>query len=220
VAALTKLSNELIRMSSPGAEALTRQDFAVALGLAVDLATLRGSGSENQPLGIANTPGINTVILGDNGGLPNFDTFTDMEYEVSVKNALRGNLGFVFHPAIRRLLKKLKIAQFSTDAGGEYVIAPFSDAQLEAYLGYKFGMTTQTPVNLKKGEATNCTEIFFGNWAEVLIGQWLGFEILASNVAGTAFASDQTWVRIISQVDIALRHAASMCLCSDAKIAA
>ena len=220
VAALTKLSNELIRMSSPGAEALTRQDFAVALGLAVDLATLRGSGSENQPLGIANTPGINTVILGANGGLPNFDTFTDMEYEVSVKNALRGNLGFVFHPAIRRLLKKLKIAQFSTDAGGEYVIAPFSDAQLEAYLGYKFGMTTQTPVNLKKGEAANCTEIFFGNWAEVLIGQWLGFEILASNVAGTAFASDQTWVRIISQVDIALRHAASMCLCSDAKIAA
>ena len=137
-----------------------------------------------------------------------------------MNNALRGNLGFVFHPAIRRLLKKLKIAQFSNDAGGEYVIAPFSDAQLEAYLGYKFGMTTQTPVNLKKGEATNCTEIFFGNWAEVLIGQWLGFEILASNVAGTAFASDQTWVRIISQVDIALRHAQSMCLCSDAKIAA
>ena len=160
VAALTKLSNELMRMSNPGAEAMMRQDFAVALGLAVDLATLRGSGSENQPLGIANTPDINTVILGDNGGLPNFDTFTDMEYEVSVNNALRGNLGFVFHPAIRRLLKKLKIDQFSSDTSGEYVIAPFSDAQLEAYLGYKFGMTTQTPVNLKKGDATNCTELY------------------------------------------------------------
>ena len=220
VAALTKLSNELVRMSNPGAEAMVRQDFAIALGLAIDLATLRGSGSENQPLGIANTPNINTVILGDNGGLPDFDTFTDMEYEVSVNNALRGNLGFVFHPAIRRLLKKLKIKQFTGDTSGEYVIAPFSDAQLESYLGYKFGMTTQIPINLTKGSATKCTELYFGNWAEVLIGQWLGFEILASNEAGTAFASDQTWVRIISQVDIALRHAASMCLCSDAKIAA
>ena len=64
VAALTKISNELIRMSNPGAEAMVRQDFAIALGLAVDLAILRGSGSENQPLGIANTPGINTVTLG------------------------------------------------------------------------------------------------------------------------------------------------------------
>ncbi len=53
-----------------------RQDFAIALGLAVDLATLRGSGSENQPLGIANTPGINSVILGDNGATPDFDTFS------------------------------------------------------------------------------------------------------------------------------------------------
>jgi HK97 family phage major capsid protein len=219
VAALTKLSNELIRLSNPGAEALVRQDFAVALGLAVDVATLRGSGSENQPQGIANTPGINKVTLGDNGGLPDFDTFTDMEYEVSVDNALRGQLGFVFHPAVRRLLKKLKIAQFNGDTSGEYVIAPFSDAQLEAYLGYKFGMSTQIPTDLTKGEATNCTELYFGNWAEVLIGQWLGFEILASNVAGTAFAADQTWARIISQVDIALRHAESMCLCRDAKIA-
>ena len=159
------------------------------------------------------------MILGDNGATPDFDTFADMEYELSVDNALRGNLGIVFHPAIRRLLKKLKVKQYANDPAGEYVIAPFSDAQLEAYLGYKFGMTTQIPTNLPKGQATNCTELYFGNWAEVLIGQWLGFEILASNVAGSAFAADQTWVRIISQVDIALRHAASMCLCSDAKIA-
>ena len=131
------------------------------------------------------------MILGDNGGLPDFDTFTDMEYEVSVNNALRGNLGFVFHPAIRRLLKKLKIKQFTGDTSGEYVIAPFSDAQLESYLGYKFGMTTQIPINLTKGSATKCTELYFGNWAEVLIGQWLGFEILASNEAFHRPSRDQ-----------------------------
>jgi len=219
VSALVQLSNRLIRMSNPSAEQMVRQDVAIALGLAIDLAALRGTGTDNQPLGIANTPGINNVILGDNGGLTDFDTFTDMEYELSVDNALRGKLGFVFHPAIRRRLKKLKIAQFSGDLSGEYILAPFSDAQLEAYLGYRFGMTTQVPVNLVKGTANNCTELYFANWAELLIGQWAGFQILASDQAGTAFASNQTWIRIIADVDIGLRHAESFCLCSDAKIA-
>jgi len=40
-------------------------------------------------------------------------------------------------------------------------------------------------------------------------------EILASQEAGTAFATDQTWVRIISEIDIAVRHPESFCLCSD-----
>ncbi|RJR45476.1 MAG: phage major capsid protein [Deltaproteobacteria bacterium] len=208
-----------MRMSNPSAEQMVRQDVAIALGLAIDMAALRGTGTDDQPLGIANTPGINNVILGDNGGLADFDTFTDMEYELSVDNALRGKLGFVFHPAIRRRLKKLKIAQFSGDLSGEYILAPFSDAQLEAYLGYRFGMTTQVPVNLVKGTATNCTELFFANWAELLIGQWAGFQILASDQAGTAFAANQTWIRIIADVDIGLRHTESFCLCSDAKIA-
>jgi HK97 family phage major capsid protein len=219
VTALVQLSNRLIRMSNPSAEQMVRQDVAIALGLAIDMAALRGTGTDDQPLGIANTPGINNVILGPNGGLADFDTFTDMEYELSVDNALRGKLGFVFHPAIRRRLKKLKIAQFSGDLSGEYILAPFSDAQLEAYLGYRFGMTTQIPVNLVKGTSTNCTELFFANWAELLIGQWAGFQILASDQAGTAFAANQTWIRIIADVDIGLRHTESFCLCSDAKIA-
>ena len=55
------------------------------------------------------------------GPLPDFDNpWPDMEYELSVDNALRGNLGFVFHPAIRRLLKKLRNPYFSGDTGGEY----------------------------------------------------------------------------------------------------
>ncbi len=142
-----------------------------------------------------------------------------MEYELSVDNALRGNLGIVFHPAIRRCSESRKVKQYANDPAGEYVIAPFSDPSWRPYLGYKFGMTTLIPTDLKKGNATNCTELYFGNWAEVLIGQWLGFEILASMWRGPRSRADQTWVRIISQVDIALRHAASMCLCSDAKIA-
>jgi HK97 family phage major capsid protein len=222
VMALTYINNELIRRSNPGAEALVRQDFATRLGLAIDLACLRGSGSENQPLGIAQTSGINTVTLGTgNGAVPNWQApWVDMEYELSVDNALLGRLGFVFHPAIKRALKKLRNPYYSGDTGGEYPLLPVTDEIIAGAIGYPFAQTTQLPINLTTGESTNCTEIFFGNWAELLIGQWMGFEILASNVAGTSFTTDQTWVRIISEVDTALRHAESMCLCNSARIAA
>jgi HK97 family phage major capsid protein len=218
---MVQISNELVRMASPDAEAMVRQDLAMGAALAVDTAGLRGIGSENQPLGVANTPGINTVTLGSaDGAVPDFvNPWPDMEYELSIDKALRGKLGFIFHPAIKRVLKKLRNPYFSGDTGGEYPLLPLTDAQLAAVIGYPFAATTELPINLTKGQATNCTEIFFGNWAEMLIGQWLGFEILGSNVAGTSFAFDQTWVRIITQVDIALRHAESFCLCNSAKIA-
>jgi HK97 family phage major capsid protein len=229
VMALTYVNNELIRRANPGAEAIIRQDFAKQLGLAIDLAALRGSGSENQPLGIANTSGINTVTWGTGGNgatLGNsLDLFWKMEHELALDNALSGSLGFLFHPAIRLAMKLTKIPQFSTDDGGWPLIPAIiaaglvGDRSLAEAIGYPFATTTQLPINLVVGNKSNCTEVFFGNWQELLIGQWAGFEILASNVAGTAFATDQTWVRIIAEVDFALRHPESFCLCNDLAIA-
>jgi HK97 family phage major capsid protein len=227
-AALVQLSNSLIAMSLPSAEAVVREDIARELALAVDLAALRGGGTENQPLGIANTPGLNTVTWGSGGnGAPlgnSIDLFEDMIYAVEVDNALRGSLGFVFHPAVKRALRKAKVPQFSEDDGG-YPLIPAviwasmrGDTALVEALQYPFRTTTQIPINLVAGNQDDCTEVYFGNWAEVLIGQWAGLTILASNVAGTAFATDQTWIRIILNVDIALRHAESMCLCNDLAI--
>lgn len=222
VMALTYINNELIRRANPGAEILVRQDFAQQLSLAIDYAAIRGSGSENQPLGIVNTTGINTVTLGTgNGAVPDFtDPFVDMEGELEDNNALQGSLGFLFSPKIRRVLKKQRNPYFSGDTGGEYPFLPLTDKLIAEIIGYSFETSTQLPVNLVTGESSNCTEILFGNWAELLMGQWAGFEIMASNVAGTAFATDQTWVRIIAEVDFALRHPESFCLCNSTKIAA
>jgi HK97 family phage major capsid protein len=177
---------------------------------------------------VANTPGINTVTLGTGAGavLSNLDLFEDMSYELAVDNALKGKLGYVFHPAIKRLLRKLKIANFSGDTEGEPLLPAViwasmtgDNAILQA-IGYPFRMTTQIPVDLVTGGSNNCTEVYFGNWEDLLIGMWGGMTILASNVAGTAFATDQTWIRVIINVDVAVRHEESFCLCNTARIAA
>lgn len=227
-AALVQLSNSLLNQSNPSAEAVIRQDLAQGMGLAVDLAALRGPGAENQPLGIANIPGINNVTWGTGGNgavLGNsLDLFEDMAYELAVDNALRGRLGFIFHHAVRRALRKAKVPQFSNDAGG-YPLIPAvimasmaGDNALAEAIGYPFRVTSQLPVNLVVGDKSNCTEVYFGNWEDLLIGMWGGMTILASNVAGTAFATDQTWIRIILNVDVAVRHEASFCLCNDLAI--
>jgi HK97 family phage major capsid protein len=225
VAALVKLSNELLSLSLPQAEAVVRQDLVQQLSLAVDLAALRGSGANGQPTGVANTSGINTVALGTNGSyLSSLDLFFDMIAKLEEDNALRGKLAFVAHPKVKAALRKLKTPQFSEDTGGAYTLPPLvtallaTDQSLEQAVGYPILASTQLPTNLTKGTSTNCTELFFGNWQDLLIAQWGGLSILASPHAGDAFAKDQTWMRVTMSVDIAVRHPESFSLCNDLRV--
>jgi len=214
VAAMVKMSNQFIRMAQPSGEALVRRDIASGIALEIDRVCLRGSGSASQPKGIANTDSINTYAL--SGAVPTFDTLINMEYEVELDKALNGKLGFIFHPAIKRTLIKSKVAQYSGDTAGAYIIAPTSDAELANWVGYPFKTTTQVPINLTTGGGTNLTEIYFGNWEELIIGQWAGMQLMASKETSDAFQKDQTWIRIIQEVDVAVRHPESFCLCNDA----
>ena len=223
VAALVKLSNRLLKLSNPSAEAMIRRDIAMCIALAIDYAALRGSGGASQPLGIANTPGILTLPLAADGGDFYFEQASDMEGKLEDANALKGTLGYVMHGKVKRRMKKLRIPQYFNsqlnlpDPGGEYVMLPMSDVKLRDALGYDLKTTTQLPTNLAKGQGTNLSEVYFANWTEMLVGQWGGLEILASAETSDAFAKNQTWVRVIQEVDVGLRHSESFCLCPDAK---
>ena len=217
VGVLVKLSNTLIKLSNPSAEALVRRDIARSLALMIDYSALRGLGTANQPKGINLTTDINTVAIGVNGGALTYDHLIDMEYELAVDNALRGRLGYIFHPAIRRNLLKRKIAQYSGQTDGQYIASPTTEANFQSWLGYPYKMTTQIPINLvKSGSGTVLTEVYFGNWEELIIGQWGGMEMMASQETSDSFEKDQTWVRVLQELDIAVRHPQSFCLINDA----
>lgn len=218
--ALVKLSARLLRISSPGAEGIVRADMARVLAEAVDLAALRGSGSSSQPLGVGQTSGIGTEAIGANGGRCTLEYADKMRQNLAVANALKGKLGYVSHPTVFGGMRRERIANFSGQAAGGYVFAGFSDSALKDKLGYPFFETTQLPTNLTKGTGTTLSEVYFGNWSELIIGMWGGLELLASNVAadGTtgAFVRNQVWIRAIMEVDTAVRNAASFCLINDA----
>lgn len=218
--ALVKLSNRVLRLSSPGIEGIVRDDLARVMALALDLAALRGTGSSGQPLGIANTSNINEIEIAADGGDFTFFHADRMRQALAEDNAERGRLAFISHPSVWGKMRRERIAQFSGQTEGQYVILPLSDDNMRAQLGFPFFQTTQIPTNLTKATGTNLSEVYFGNWQELLVGMWTNMEFLASNVAGDAtggaFAQNQTWLRVIMEVDTAVRHPESFCLINDA----
>ena len=221
VACLVKMSNRLLKLSNPSAEAMIRRDIALTLALKIDLAAMFGSGVESEPLGIANTPGISNLAIGDNGGVFNFAHVSQMEGLLEDENALRGNLGFAWHGKVKRQLKRQKYDTYTSQTTNQPYITqlPMSDAKLKDALGYNFATSSQVPTDGVKGTSTGGTlsSVIFANWLELLIAQWGGMEIFASSETSDAFQKNQTWVRIIQEVDMGLRHPESFSICADAE---
>lgn len=211
---MTKMSNRLLRLSNPSAEGIVRRDLALAIARLIDLAALRGSGSSNEPEGIVNVSGINTVTK-----TPATIAYADLQACITAldeDNALRGSLGWVFHPAIREDIANL------LDANNNPLFVPLAQAGnvqtqreggvVSSLLGYPWATTTQLPTNLGGGTET---EVFFCNWDELIIAHWGGLELMASQETSDAFEKNQTWVRIIYETDIGVRHPVSFCVHQD-----
>lgn len=212
--ALVKLSNRLLRMSSPSIEAIVKADVAFAMAQAVDLAAIAGTGSGAQPQGIVNTSGILTFdATSYTKRVQLWEVLASMENKLDEANALRGKLGYAFHPRIKKLLSLARTGAVAEDGFGEFVANPSNPAtkgQLEAYLGYPYQTTTNIAIDA--ATTPDSTYALFGNWAELIIGMWQGITIMASQEASDAFAKNQTWIRIVQEVDVMLRHKESFCM--------
>lgn len=215
-AALVKLSKKSATMTNPNLEAWVRDRMAKKIALRMDLACLRGNGVGVEPLGIVNTSGINTVAIGTNGGRFTFKTAQDVVTELENDNIDIDSAAFVSHPKVLNRMKNERIAQFSADTGGAYVILPMTDQMLRDSLGYPFFKTTQLPTNLTKGSGTNLSEVIFGSWEDIWIGMWGSIELMASEHTSDAFAKNQIWVRAIQESDCVVARPTSFCLVNDA----
>ena len=218
-AGLVKISNRLIRMGSI-AEQVVRANLTRSLGLELDRVCLRGSGAAGEPRGIANTAGIVNVEIDTNGGPFTFEVAADMQIAVDESDAIARNQGYVGHPRAFHSMKTERIAQFSGQTAGAYVILPMSNQQVSDLLGYKFLQTTQIPKNLVKGSGTNLTEVYFGNWADLYLGIWQDITLKASDQtgdpSGSAFTQDQLWILGQMEVDTMVVRPTSFALVNDA----
>lgn len=210
VGAYTDISRKLMKQSSIDAESFVRNDLTKVLAVAIDLAGLHGTGADNQPTGIAATSGIGSVAGGTDGLAPAWSHIVKLETEVAQDNADIGSLAYITNAKVRG---KLKVTP-KTATYGDIMVWGEGPTPLN---GYKALVTNQVSSTLTKGSSTGvgvCSAIFFGNWADLLIGMWGGLDVLVDPYTGSA--SGTVRVTAFQDVDIAVRHPESFAAMLDA----
>lgn len=206
VGSMTTWTRRMMLQSVPGIEDIARRDLASVIGLAIDRAALHGSGSSNQPTGIYAASNVNAIAM---GGVPTFGKTIDMVGAVASDNGLAGNLGWLTTPGMAAKLSQTLIA---AAADADMI---WEGAMGEGSLaGYKAYATNQVRSDLGSGAEHG---MIFGNWAELVIGQWGGAIDLLIDPYTYA---DRGRIRLtaFTDMDIAIRNPSSFCKATGATV--
>lgn len=162
------ISERLLLQSSVAIETILRGHLATQMGATQEAAFFHGSGT-NEANGIAGTSGIGSVAGGTNGLAPTLANLIALETAVDTTNALLGNLSYVSNGQIRGKLKGTpKVA--STDSR----MLLDSDGLVNGYTPYFTNAVSRT---LTKGSSSLASAIFFGNFADYVVGYWGGVSL-------------------------------------------
>ena len=208
------ITRQMLQQSTPDIEMLVRADLIAQLALGIDAAALYGTGSSNQPLGISAQSGIGSVVGGTNGAAITIDNLIDLETALAAANAPDDSLAYLTNAKVVGALKKLK------STTGQYLWTNSPNGQRSAtpgeINGYTVARTNQARSNLTKGTSSVASEVYFGNWSELLVGEWGVLEIVPNPYDSTAYKQGGILLRAMQTLDIGVRHAASFSVMSDA----
>ena len=192
VGAYTEVSRQLMMQSSPAAEGIVTADLAAVCAIAYDQAVISGSGASGQPTGITNTAGIGAVT----GTSLAYAGILEFQTDVANANVMPVAGGYVTTPAVAALL--MARVKFSSTA------SPLWEGNV--WDGNMAGFQAMT--SLQMASAT----MLFGDWSQVLIGEWGTLEIEVNPYAN--FQSAITGIRAIVSMDCGLRYAGAFSLAS------
>lgn len=207
--ALIPMSNDLLRSTNFDNDVIVGQDVTKQMALGVDWGALCGSGGEFQPLGITKNKGVQSIdVTGLDTTYASADgvlTAAFPNYLVAAvlkNNVYADGLGFAFNTSVEQFFKSLR------DNVGGFIFAKEMNEN-GTLVGYPYRTT-----NLLE-TAGGKTQIIFGNWNDLVIGEQGALEIETSREGSwtddagnlvSAFENDQTLIRAINNVDTGLRH--------------
>jgi HK97 family phage major capsid protein len=191
VAAYSEITRKLMVQSSLDVEALVRADLAKALALTIDKAGYYGTGTDAQPLGIANHTGINAVNFA--AVQPTFAELVEMETQVALDNADVASMAYVGNAAFRGHAKTT--LKFPGVNGSATIWEPGNTVN-----GYRAEVTNQIETG----------DVFMGNFSDLLVAMWGGLELLVDPYSNSK--KGRLRVVVFQDVDFALRRTQSFCL--------
>jgi HK97 family phage major capsid protein len=215
VHAIQDITRDLYLQATPEIEGLLRMDMVEIMATQKDFIALHGTGAGNQPTGLVNTAGIGAEVGGTNGAAPTWDNLVNLESLVANNNAAVGSLGYLTNTKVRG---KLKRTQKFASTNGKEIWDPAGagdDSSLFGSLnGYRAGVSNNVRSDLTKGSSTSvCSALIFGNWADLLIGEWGSAEIMVDEV--TQAANRIKRLHIWQTLDIAVRRGQSFSAMTD-----
>jgi HK97 family phage major capsid protein/HK97 family phage prohead protease len=207
VGAYVDFSRKLTLQSSIAVEQMVRNDLIDQLAVAIDLAGLAGAGTGSEPSGILTSTSVGTATAGANGGAPTWQLMVDLETLVANGNADVGRLSYFFNTRTRG---KLKAVTKSTSAVAGFIW----EGGATPVNGYAAQVTNQLSNTLTKGTSTAiCSAAIFGNFADLVIGQWGGLDLMVDPYTGSTAGTMR--VVALQDIDIMIRRNASFAYIKD-----
>jgi HK97 family phage major capsid protein len=149
------ISRELVEDAANASDEVEKA-IAAQVAVTIDLAALYGSGVAPEPRGIKNVAAVTKTSLGANGGSPTYDALIDSVYRV--RGANHDPNAIIYAPRTGQAFSKAK------DTTGQYLTPP---TVLDRITRLE---TNQIPLNLTAGSATTASDVFTGQWSELLLG--------------------------------------------------
>jgi len=210
LAALTVISNDLLRKASYNVLNIVRNDLINAIAAREEYAFLYDNPEATNPSNPNLIKGLKTLanVLPSKG-----DVNADIaQAELALKNAHIRFVrpGIIMSPRTENFLK-----YYYDDITGTY---PFMQEMRNGTIfGYPYAVSFDIPTNLEINSLQNGTELFFVDFNEVIIGDSNEMYIDVSTEAAykvatdvvSAFQKDQTLIRVITENDMILRYNAA-----------
>lgn len=199
LSANARLTRKQLKQSLPALDQVLIKDMRDQIAVALDRAAIAGTGTGSQPRGILSTAGIHTRAMGTNGGAITWAAITALAALVKGANAAADSLGWLTNHKVEGAMQSTpRVAATET-----MILSP--DEADPVIARHRARFSGNVPGNLTKGTGTNLSALIFGNWSDLLIGQWGGVDVIVDDA--TEASKGNVRIAAHSEWDIAVRHA-------------
>lgn len=190
LASLMVYDKQLVAQASLSVEAVVRNYLARIMAVEKNRAMVNGSGTNGQPLGLLNTPGVQTVAFA-NAGAPSWKEIVNFETLIEQANAdTLGSRSWLTAPGAKGNLKTTGRAL----TGANVVVAVPIWMDDNTMNGYSAATTQNVPNN----------QVLFGAGGDFVVGDWAGIDMVVDPYT----FSDKAQIRVTINMwtDQGVRH--------------
>jgi len=158
-----------------------------------DRVFLNGGVNAGEPLGILNTPGVQTLTF---SGAATWAKMVQFETDIEGANAILGPMTYLTTPSTKQKLKT------NPKVGTIYPVFIWEAGDVPMINGVTGGLCNGYPIYATKNVPNN--QVIFGVWSELIVADWAGIDIVVDPYS--LKKQEQIEVTWHQWLDVGVRH--------------